>query len=360
MLWNSTANSAYHNDVTGIGRDDASALDQRKSKSVNGDDPITIDNGAAFSASKRFLLWGNNNGAATLTANYNGGSNNRLARVWKVAETGTMGAVKVVIPRSAFPTVGLRSLIVHASDPTFGTVDRTYPLVTSGGNYEAAVDFNNGDFFTFSSSLTVPEINVTPGTLDFGEVNTGSTSPAQAVTIQNQGEVSLSLSNISLSGTDAARFAISSNNCGATLSAGASCTVQISFAPTTSGNRSALLVITSNDNDEGTVNVALSGRTPGSGGGDTPGTYNLAVTKSASVSTATVGTPFTYTITVLNKGTIAASNVVMTDQLPAGVTYNSATPTGGGNCTQSSGTVTCTWASLAGGASATVTISVTP
>ena len=359
VLWNSTANSAYHNDVTGIGRDDASALDQRKSKSVNGDDPITIDNGAAFSASKSFLLWGNNNGAATLTANYNGGSNNRLARVWKVAETGTMGAVKVVIPRSAFPTVGLRSLIVHASDPTFGTVDRTYPLVTSGGNYEAAVDFNNGDFFTFSSSLTVPEINVTPGTLDFGEVNTGSTSPAQAVTIQNQGEVSLSLSNISLSGTDAARFAISSNNCGATLSAGASCTVQISFAPTTSGNRSALLVITSNDSDEGTVNVALSGRTPGSGGG-TPGTYNLAVTKSASVSTATVGTPFTYTITVLNKGTIAASNVVMTDQLPAGVTYNSATPTAGGNCTASSGTVTCTWASLAGGASATVTISVTP
>jgi uncharacterized repeat protein (TIGR01451 family) len=358
VLWNSTANSAYHNDVTGIGRDDASALDQRKSKSVNGDDPITIDNGAAFSASKSFLLWGNNNGAATLTANYNGGSNNRLARVWKVAETGTMGAVKVVIPRSAFPTVGLRSLIVHASDPTFGTVDRTYPLLSSGGNYEATVDFNNGDFFTFSSSFTIPEIEVTPLTLDLGTVNTGSTSPAQAVTIQNLGDVSLSLSNISLSGTDAARFAISSNNCAASLSAGASCTVQLTFAPTAAGSRSALLVITSNDSDESTVNVALSGATPGGGG--TNEQYNLAVTKSASVSTATVGTPFTYTITVLNKGTIAASNVVMTDQLPAGVTYNTATPTGGGNCTQNSGTVTCTWASLAGGASATVTITVTP
>ena len=178
------------------------------------------------------------------------------------------------------------------------------------------------------------------------------------MTIQNLGDVSLSLSNISLSGTDAARFAISSNNCGASLSAGASCTVQLTFTPTAAGNRSALLVITNNDSDESTVNVALSGATPGGGG--TNDQYNLAVTKRASVSTATVGTPFTYTITVLNKGTIAASNVVMTDQLPAGVTYNSATPTGGGNCTQSSGTVTCTWASLAGGASATVTISVTP
>lgn len=184
-------------------------------------------------------------------------------------------------------------------------------------------------------------------------------SPAQAVTIQNQGEVSLSISNISLSGADAARFAISSNNCGASLSAGASCTVQLTFAPTTSGNRSALLVITSNDSDEGTVNVALSGRTPGSSGG-TPGTYNLAVTKSASVSTATIGVPFTYTITVLNKGTIAASNVTMTDQLPAGVTFGSANATGGGNCNHSSGTVTCTWAALSGGAAATVTISVTP
>ena len=367
-VWDATANSAYAANIAGIGRDDASALTQKQAKSVNSGFQPTIGLGAiaasnaanssTFAANKSFLLWGDNNGAFTLTAAYNGGSNNRLARLWKVQETGTIGAVKVILPRSVLPSAALRSLIVHSSDPNFGTVDRTYPLVSTGGNYEATVDFTNGDFFTFSSSFTIPEIEVTPLTLDLGTVNTGSTSPAQAVTIQNLGDVSLSLSNISLSGTDAARFAISSNNCGASLSAGASCTVQLTFTPTAAGNRSALLVITNNDSDESTVNVALSGATPGGGG--TNDQYNLAVTKRASVSTATVGTPFTYTITVLNKGTIAASNVVMTDQLPAGVTYNSATPTGGGNCTQSSGTVTCTWASLAGGASATVTISVTP
>ena len=369
-VWDATANSSYSANIAGIGRDDASALHQKQSQSVNsgfqpaiGLGTIATSNAAnpnTFSANKSFLLWGSNAAATTLTANYAGGSNNRVARVWKVQETGTVGAVKVVIPRSAFPTVALRSLIVHASDPNFGTTDRTYVLVSTGGNYETTVDFNNGDFFTFSSSFTIPEINVTPGTLDFGEVNTGSTSPAQAVTIQNQGEVSLSLTNISLSGADAARFAISTNNCGATLSAGASCTVQLTFSPTTSGSRSALLVINSNDSDESTINVALSGTTPGSsGGGGTPSTYNLAVTKSASTANATVGVPFTYTITVLNKGTIAASNVTMTDQLPAGVTFGSANATGG-NCNHSSGTVICTWASLAGGATATVTISVTP
>lgn len=369
-VWDATANSADAANIAGIGRDDASALQQKQSQSVNGGfQPIiglgtiatsNAANSSAFAANVSFLLWGDNNAATTLSAGYNGGSNNRVARVWKVQESGTVGAVTVVIPRSAFPTVGLRSLIVHSSDANFGTVDRTYPLVSTGGNYEVTVDFNNGDFFTFSSSSTLPEINVTPTTIDFGTVNSGSTSPAQAVTIQNQGDVTLNISSIALSGSDAARFAISSNNCGATLSAGASCTVQITFTPTTAGNRSALLVITNKDSDESTVNVALSGATPSSSGGGTTGTYNLAVTKSASVSNATIGTPFTYTITVLNKGTIAASNVVMTDQLPAGVTFGSANATGGGNCTHNSGTVTCTWASLSGGASATVTISVTP
>ncbi|MEZ4861111.1 MAG: DUF642 domain-containing protein [Caldilineaceae bacterium] len=362
VIWaGNGANSAYHNDVTGIGRDDASELEQRKSKSVNSDDPLIIDNGAAFSADKQFLMWGNNNGGVSLSANYNGGTSNRLARVWKVQESGAVGAVNVILPRAAASSAGLRTLIVHASDPNFGTVDRTYPLTTRGGNYEVTVDFNNGDYFTFSTSSTLPEINVTPTVIDFGEVNTGDTSPAQAVTVQNLGDVSLNISNISLSGADAGQFAISGNNCGASVSAGGSCTVQLTFTPTASGNRSAFLVITSNDSDESTVNVVLTGATPGSsGGGATLNQYNLAITKSASVANATVGVPFTYTITVLNKGTITAANVVMTDQLPVGVSFGSAVPTGGGNCNQNSGTVTCTWASLAGGASATVTITVTP
>jgi uncharacterized repeat protein (TIGR01451 family) len=357
-VWDAHANTTYNNDIAGIGRDDASELDQRKSRSINGNDPLLVDNSAAFGADKSFLVWGNNNGAVSLTAAYNGGSNNRLVRVWKVAETGTVGTVKVILPRSAVVNAGLRSLIVHASDPTFGTVDRTYPLTVRGGNYEVTVNFNHGDFFTFSSSSTLPEINVIPATIDFGTVFVGITSPAQAVTIQNLGDVSLSLSGIALSGSDASQFAISSNNCGATLSAGASCTVQLTFTPTTAGAKGALLVINNNDSNENPVNVALSGASPNAIASFDA--YNLAVTKSASVTNATIGVPFNYTVTVLNKGAVAASNVEMTDQLPAGVAFNSANATGGGACTHLSGTVTCTWASLASGASATVTISVTP
>ena len=118
------------------------------------------------------------------------------------------------------------------------------------------------------------------------------------------------------------------------------------------------MVINSNDSDEATVKVVLVGSAPNPVA--TLNQYNLAVTKSASVASATVGTPFSYTLTVFNKGSVTASKVVLTDTLPASVTYNSATPTGGGTCNQNSGIVTCTWASLASGASTLVTITVTP
>jgi uncharacterized repeat protein (TIGR01451 family) len=134
--------------------------------------------------------------------------------------------------------------------------------------------------------------------------------------------------------------------------------VSVVFRPASSGAKNAQLVINSGDSDEPTVNVTLVGSGPEVAA--VLNRYNLAVLKSSSVMTATTGTPFSYTLTVRNKGTVAASNVVATDTLPAGVTFNSATPTGGGTCTHASGVVTCNWPSLAAGASATVTISVTP
>lgn len=41
-VWDYTANSAYHNDVGDIGRDDSSGLEQKQSKSVNSDAILTM------------------------------------------------------------------------------------------------------------------------------------------------------------------------------------------------------------------------------------------------------------------------------------------------------------------------------
>ena len=70
------------------------------------------------------------------------------------------------------------------------------------------------------------------------------------------------------------------------------------------------------------------------------------------------GTPLTYTLTVQNAGpNVTATGVTLTDTLPGGATFQTATASQG-SCTQSGGTVTCALGSLAVGATATATIAV--
>jgi uncharacterized repeat protein (TIGR01451 family) len=82
------------------------------------------------------------------------------------------------------------------------------------------------------------------------------------------------------------------------------------------------------------------------------------VTKTASPNPGQVGVPLSYRITATNNGPAIATNVIITDVLPPGVTFVSATATQG-NC-NGTGTVTCNLGSLAVGGNAIVTIVVTP
>jgi uncharacterized repeat protein (TIGR01451 family) len=88
-------------------------------------------------------------------------------------------------------------------------------------------------------------------------------------------------------------------------------------------------------------------------------TADLAVTKTDSPDPVAVGSTLTYTVNVTNNGPADATGVTLTDTLPAGVTFVSATPSQG-SCTHSGGTVTCPLGTLANGAMASVTITVTP
>src|SRR5205807_3173584 len=54
---------------------------------------------------------------------------------------------------------------------------------------------------------------------------------------------------------------------------------------------------------------------------ETPQQADLAVSKSVSNATPNVGDTITYTITLTDNGPNAASNVQLTDPLPAGVTF---------------------------------------
>jgi uncharacterized repeat protein (TIGR01451 family) len=86
---------------------------------------------------------------------------------------------------------------------------------------------------------------------------------------------------------------------------------------------------------------------------------NLHVVKTApaQITASGAGVPVAYTLAVSNLGQTAAVNAVVTDALPAGETFVSATVTGG-SCSYAAGTVTCALGNLAPAAQVTITVNV--
>jgi hypothetical protein len=81
---------------------------------------------------------------------------------------------------------------------------------------------------TGTGVLPAPVAGVTPASLTFAARNSGTTSPAQTVTLRNTGNAPLTLSSIALAGTNPGDFARSGGSCptaAGTLAAGASCTI---------------------------------------------------------------------------------------------------------------------------------------
>ena len=102
----------------------------------------------------------------------------------------------------------------------------------------------------------------------------------------------------------------------------------------------------------------------GAGSAAAPGSADLKVTKAASTSSASIGQTLTYTVQVENLGPDVASGVVVTDPLPKGADYVSATSTAG-SCAVQGQRVVCTIGTLETGAAAkvraaTVTLAVIP
>ena len=80
----------------------------------------------------------------------------------------------------------------------------------------------------------------------------------------------------------------------------------------------------------------------------------LKVTKTATVASVDVGDAFAYTVTVENASATAANGAfTVTDDLPVEVSYVSVAGPDAADCSEASGTVTCSRSSLAAGASVT-------
>jgi uncharacterized repeat protein (TIGR01451 family) len=140
------------------------------------------------------------------------------------------------------------------------------------------------------------------------------------------------------------------------------------FRATTTGTYYARVSIGSQQmNSLGAGNYLLSIAKNCQTGGGTAQSADLSLTKSANPSPAVTQQPITYTVTVTNPGPSTATNLTISDPLPAGTTFTECTVSGGtgGSCsgppTGTNGTVTANWSSLLPGQSVqlVITASVT-
>jgi uncharacterized repeat protein (TIGR01451 family) len=189
------------------------------------------------------------------------------------------------------------------------------------------------DAFVVKLVPTAPHITVSPLSLAFGsqDVDAGATI-SQTVVITNEGTADLTISSLVITGTDFSQFSIETDTGEGTLTPGSTRTVQVSFDPSTTGAKSADLRIVSDDSDEGTVDVALSG---------TGTVIVLAadlIDKQVTSATAVPGETLTYTIAVTYPGSSLLSNATVTDTVPAGTTYVPASANAGGS--ESGGLIT--------------------
>ena len=153
------------------------------------------------------------------------------------------------------------------------------------------------------TGVAAPRLAVTPASLNFAAQAVGTTSPAQTLTVSNTGGAPLANLSFQITGDATGSFITGATTCGTTLANGSSCTIQVTFTPTTTSGVTAALVIASPTPGVSSVSVPLTGN----GGAIAPA---LQVTPGALIlGVVAVGqTGSAATVTIANPGTAASLN----------------------------------------------------
>jgi hypothetical protein len=158
------------------------------------------------------------------------------------------------------------------------------------------------------AAVAARDINVTPASLDYGQVSFGQTASLTA-TIQNLGGVDLTVGALTLTGSGDFALGLSAPTPPFTVPAGGSVDVPVDYTPSGLGLDNGTLEIDSDDPDEPVVSVPLSGE------GVAPAQQcDIFANKSAiDYGSVRVGSPATTNVVVGNTGdgpcVISALNV---------------------------------------------------
>ncbi|HWB13112.1 MAG TPA: DUF4214 domain-containing protein [Pirellulales bacterium] len=213
---------------------------------------------------------------------------------------------------------------------------------------------NNGAIVPGQALTYTVTVTNTSNSFAASGVQISNTLPAgvtlvSAASVVGSGAGALSTGTVTVSGGSVV------DNLG-TLGAGQTATLTLIVMPMQAGGLTDSASVSSTTSDPNTSNnsatdLATVATTPATAA-------TLSIAKTPSPTSALLGATITYTITVTNTGSQAASNVVVTDLLPSAEQFSSGSATVG-TVSSSNGYVTDDIGTLAGGASATITVMVT-
>jgi len=247
-----------------------------------------------------------------------------------------------VRPQATGSITNTATVASNVNDPSTGNNSASAATTVNPGadlsitNVDSPDPVLAGEVLTYAVGLqnsgpsTATNVSVSD-TLPPGSVFVSAT-PTQGSCSQASGTVSCSIGN---------------------LPSGASPSISIQVRPQAAGTITSSASITSLTPDTDTANNSASAQTTVDPAAD------LSITKTDSPDPVRVGQQLTYAVTIDNAGLSPATDVSVSDTLPAGVTFDSATPSQG-SCSEASGTVTCSLGTVANGAGASVSITVTP
>jgi Abnormal spindle-like microcephaly-assoc'd, ASPM-SPD-2-Hydin len=225
--------------------------------------------------------------------------------------TATLNVTQASLVGTGFTSSGLA---LPLSIPPGGSSAFTVGFApASAGNFSGSITLVSN---APNSSLVIPlagtgvvntlQLSVSPASLSFGNLATGSTA-AQNVTISNTGNSSVSISQISATGTG---FSTNGITLPLSLAGGQSTSFSVTFAPASSGNLTGSVTVVSNaTNSPATISLTGTGIQP-----------QISVTPSSvSFGNIAVGTSGTQALTIRNTGT-AALNVTQASLVGTGFT----------------------------------------
>jgi len=168
-----------------------------------------------------------------------------------------------------------------------------YDLATGLGSLNVANVVNSGVWTPYTSAVAA----LSPSTLTFANTAVGASSATQAITLKNTGTSALTVSGITITGTNASSFS-ETNTCGSSVAASGSCTITVTFKPTKTGALTASISVADNAfNSPQTVALSGTGAAPA---------VSLSST-SLSFGSITEGGSATSQVTLKNTGTAALS-----------------------------------------------------